>query len=302
MRTHGEHVLTFRDYVLTFLQYTYPQHFLSSMMFRITQCKWVGFKNRLIRWFIDRYHVDMASAQKTEPEDYEDFNTFFTRELRADIRGMPLADDELMSPADGVVSQLGKITDGRIVQAKNRWYTVQELFFGDEACATQFENGSFATIYLSPRDYHRVHMPYDGELRKMSYVPGRLFSVNPTTTCLVPRLFARNERVIAQFDTLIGPMALVMVGAIFVGSIQTVWHGLVTPPHGQKYQTWTYLHGNKLSRGDEMGRFNMGSTVILLLSRDAATWRDDLGPGSRVLMGEVCAGRLSRQGSNTQSH
>lgn len=299
MSSYNEKTVGVRDYILTYLQYLYPQHFLSLLMFKVTRCKWVGFKDCFIRWFIKHYNVDMSLATIRQPSDFPHFNAFFTRALRDDARARSLHTNDLASPADGVISQLGNISCGNIVQAKDRRYSVQELMFGDTEQASQYESGSFVTIYLSPRDYHRVHMPCDGVLRKMTYVPGRLFSVNPTTTRVLPQLFARNERLITHFDTRYGPMAIVMVGAMFVGSMETVWHGLVTPPHGQKHQSWAYSPGKNLRRGEEMGRFNMGSTVIVLLSRDAVTWRDDLRPGCTLEMGEMCAHRSRSQRCNT---
>ena len=299
MSSPSENPIRIGEYLLTYLQHVYPQHLLSSIMFKITRSQWSAFKDRFIRWFIRRYGIDMTLAVQPDPSSYPDFNSFFTRALREDVR--PIASDpgDIVSPADGVISQLGEIVGGRLVQAKSRWYTVADLLQGDAEQASRYDGGSFVTVYLSPRDYHRVHMPCDGVLRKMTYVPGRLFSVNQTTTRVLPELFSRNERIIAHFDTSLGPLAIIMVGAIFVGSMETVWHGLLTPPHGQKHHSWTYPPDNHLGRGEEMGRFNMGSTVIVLLPPQAATWRADLESGSTVRMGQGLTGGSGRQCGDT---
>ena len=280
---------TIRDCVLTYLQYIYPQHLLSTWMFRLCRWKNSTFKNRFTRWFIKHYEVDMSLADNPDPLGYPDFNSFFTRSLRPGVRPIAPEPDTVVSPADGVISQVGPIEGGCLLQAKNCWYSVEELLQGDSDEAGLFHGGDFATIYLSPRDYHRVHMPYDGALQKMSYVPGRLFSVNESTTRALPRLFTRNERIVCNFDTSFGPMALVMVGALLVGSIETVWEGLVTPPHGQKRFTRAYPANNCLKRGEEMGRFNMGSTVIVLLPPGTVTWLSGVIPGARVQMGQEIA-------------
>ena len=262
-------------------------------MFYVTRWDTGVLKDCLIRWFVRRYQVDMTLAENPEPSGYASFNAFFTRPLRAGAR--PIADhpDDVVSPADGVISQLGHIENGRMVQAKGRWFTVAELLRCAPQQTARFEDGAFVTIYLSPRDYHRVHMPFTGKLKEMSYVPGRLFSVNQATTSVLPKLFARNERMVAHFDSALGPIAVVMVGALFVGSIETVWHGLITPPHGQSAAAWSYPPGKNLDRGEEMGRFNMGSTVVVLLPANAVIWADNLASGSPVKMGQAI-GRASR--------
>lgn len=231
----------------------------------------------------------MSLADNPDPLGYPDFNRFFTRALRPGVRPIAPDSDTVVSPADGVISQVGTIERECLLQAKNRWYSVEELLHGEPDEAGQFHGGDFVTIYLSPRDYHRVHMPYDGALQKMSYVPGRLFSVNQSTTLALPRLFTRNERIVSNFDTSFGPMAVVMVGALLVGSIEMVWEGLVTPPHGQKRFTRNYPANNYLKRGEEMGRFNMGSTVIVLLPPGTVTWLSTVIPGTRVQMGQQIA-------------
>lgn len=221
-----------------------------------------------IRWFVKRYAVDMSEAAFHDVRDYKTFNEFFTRELKPGSREM--AGSDFICPVDGAISQFGAIEKDLLLQAKGHHYTVESLLAGHKQSAMQFENGWFSTIYLSPRDYHRVHMPCDGRLEAMTYVPGSLFSVNPVTARGVPSLFARNERVICEFSTTYGPMVLVLVGATIVGSVATVWHGTVNPPRRRKVQRWTYeSHGAPivLRKGDEMGRFMLGSTVVLLMPR-----------------------------------
>lgn len=254
--------------------------------------KW--WKNLFIRAIVRCYGVNMQEAANQDIDSYPSFNHFFTRELRAGIRPVEDAGNAIASPADGVVSQAGMIDAGRIFQAKGHDYTVLELLGGDETLAQRFENGSFATIYLSPKDYHRLHMPLAGSLTDMLHVPGRLFSVNNVTVSSVPKLFARNERVICLFETAAGPMALILVGAIFVSSIETVWHGVVTPPSRQGIQSWQYpARQVVLNRAEEMGRFNMGSTIIVLFARDAAVWNPDLQAGKPLRLGQTM-GRISR--------
>jgi phosphatidylserine decarboxylase len=270
------------------LQYLLPHHALSALMYRLTRIRWALLKNLLIRRAIDLYSVDMSLAQEPDPERYNSFNAFFTRALRADARPLAQTPDAVLSPADGALSQAGEINADRIVQAKGRDYSALELLGGDGELSARFIGGTFATIYLSPRDYHRVHMPLAGELKKMLHVPGRLFAVNPTTTSLVPRLFARNERVVCLFESPAGPMALILVGAIFVGAIDTVWAGTVTPTR-HRVSDWSYGQREKsvrLERGAEMGRFNMGSTVILLFGPGQVRWEKSLVPGATLKMGE----------------
>lgn len=273
------------------LQYLLPHHLLSAVMHRVTRVEWTPFKNYLIRRVISLYNVDMSVAEDENPLNYRSFNAFFTRRIKADQR--PIAGDgKIASPVDGTVSQAGYIDQGDIFQAKNHTYTLVELLGGNQHLANEFENGQFATIYLSPRDYHRIHMPCSGKLRQMIHVPGRLFSVNPLTTNEVPRLFARNERVISIFDSEDGPFAVIMVGAIFVSSMDTVWSGTITPLRNRP-STWQYQYSQssatntiQLDKGDEMGRFNMGSTVILLFPEQLTTWFEDFVPNASVKMGQ----------------
>lgn len=280
------------DWFKSAWQYPLPQHAISRCTYWLTRLEQPGFKNWLIRAFIRRFDVDMREAAVPTPDAYPTFNAFFTRALRAGARPLAAEPDAIACPVDGSVSQSGKITEGRIIQAKGRDFSVTELLGGDEVLAEKFAHGVFATLYLSPRDYHRVHMPYAGTLRRMLHIPGRLFSVNPPTTRAVPRLFARNERVAMIFDTAAGPMAVVMVGALNVGSIETVWAGEITPPRGYVLRSWDYLDDKlSFSKGTELGRFNMGSTVILLLGSGRAYWDPSLTADSTVHMG-VRIGRI----------
>jgi len=282
------------DYLKAWPTYPLPLHALSRIMHAITRSKIYWWKTYFTRWFVKQFKVDMSLAQEPNLDSYPSFNAFFTRALRSDAR--PIVADEtlLASPVDGAVSQLGKIENGRIFQAKGRDYTLLELLGNDTEKACLFEDGSFATLYLSPRDYHRIHLPIDGRLTAMSHIPGRLFSVSPATARAVPRLFARNERVVAYFDTDTGPMTMVMVGAIFVASIETVWAGEVTPPAGHEIRHWEYDANDpahQFQRGDEIGRFNMGSTVILLHGKDRIEWLDNVQPTNSIQMGQAIAKR-----------
>ncbi|MDG1688660.1 MAG: archaetidylserine decarboxylase [Gammaproteobacteria bacterium] len=264
------------DKMMTLPQYLIPQHTLSLFMYRLTRCEVVWFKNVFIRFITRQYKVNMAEAAETDLATYPSFNAFFTRLLKEGVR--PIADNDIVSPVDGVVSQAGPIVSGQIVQAKGQDYSVLSLLGGDDALTAEFVGGQFATIYLSPKDYHRIHMPVTGKLRKMRYVPGDLFSVSPRTARTVPDLFARNERVVVTFDTELGPMVMVLVGAIFVGSMATVWSGQITPGYGKAVRQWTYddAEAMMIEKGQEMGRFNMGSTVVLLFGEQAVTFNDQI--------------------------
>lgn len=247
----------------------------------------VGFKNWMIRVFIRHFDVDLSAAAVSDATAYPTFNAFFTRALRVGARPVTAEPKAIACPVDGTLSQLGKAADERVIQAKGRIFSLTELLGGDAVLAGKFSAGAFATLYLSPRDYHRVHMPVDGTLRRMLHVPGRLFSVNPATTRTVPGLFARNERVATIFDTAAGLMAVVMVGALNVGSIETVWAGEITPPRGYVLRSWDYLDNPlALAKGAEVGRFNMGSTVIVLFPAGHANWEIGLAPGNAVRMGQ----------------
>jgi len=261
--------------ILTLPQYLIPQHILSVLIYRLTRSKIVWFKTLFIRFIVAKYNVNISEATKTELNNYASFNAFFTRQLRAEVRPIAPGKSVLISPVDGTISQIGKIVQGQLIQAKGREYSVLELLAGDQQLAQQFDQGLFTTIYLSPRDYHRIHMPLTGKLQQMIYIPGKLFSVSPRTAQTVPKLFARNERVVTVFETEQGPMVVVLVGAIFVGSMETVWAGLITPPYGKDIQRWQYIDKQAitLKKGQEMGRFNMGSTVILLLPKGVKSWQ-----------------------------
>jgi phosphatidylserine decarboxylase len=271
------------------LQYLLPHHLLSALMFRLTRVGWRPLRSVSIRTFIRLFGVDMDEALERDPDAYATFNAFFTRALRPGTRPIASEPNALLCPADGALSQLGAIAEGSLVQAKGLDYSLLELLGGHEDLAGRFAGGSFATVYLSPGDYHRVHMPAAGRLRQMLHIPGRLFSVNRVTTARVPRLFTRNERVVCLFEGEAGPFAVVLVGAIFVGSMETVWAGQVTPTRTRLPASQTYSGGDApaLAAGEELGRFNMGSTVILLLAPGAAVeWEPGLAPGGPVRMGQ----------------
>lgn len=279
---------SWQDYFKSLPLYVLPHHIISRLTLRLTRIRVRWFKNVFIRWFARQYRVNWNEALHQQPEDFEHFNAFFTRELAPGMR--PLGGDEqtVVSPADGHISQIGNIDQDTVFQAKSHGFSTTELLGGDTEMAGLFRNGRFVTVYLSPRDYHRLHMPLTGRLRKTVYVPGRLFSVAPHTTRVVPRLFARNERLVTLFDTSAGPMAMVLVGAINVAAIETVWGGLVTPPHRRKIEI-CHLSNDavRLERGAEMGRFNMGSTVILLFGKDAVSWQAGITAESPLRLGET---------------
>ena len=244
----------------------------------------------LIRWFIKRYRVNMAEAAQADPAAYASFNEFFTRALRLGAR--PLATADLICPVDGAISQFGPIHDGRIFQAKGYDYSATALLGGDGALAAHFHGGHYATLYLSPKDYHRIHMPCAGRLLRMVHVPGELFSVNPTTARGVPGLFARNERVVCVFDAEQGPWVMVLVGATIVGSMATVWHGVVNSPRPGALREWAYQdQAIDLPRGAEMGRFLLGSTVVMLFPAGPLRFNPAWAPGGAIQMGQAMASR-----------
>ena len=286
-QTPAKEPLITREKVFLWLFYIAPHHFISRIIFTITRMQG-PFVKPLISWFIRKFKVDMSEAQYGDDlELYETFNEFFTRALKEGARPVVSGINTLASPADGTVSQAGSIEQDLIFQAKGHQYTTSQLLGGDEEMAKMFENGKFATIYLAPYDYHRLHMPTDARLYKMIHIPGRLFSVAPWTVDAIPRIFARNERVVCLFNTRAGPLAMVLVGAINVAAIETVWSGLVTPPKGKKVTVSDFSHTTKnYSKGDEMGRFNMGSTIILLMG-PKVSWLSKLRPGNTVKVGEL---------------
>ncbi len=278
-----------RDKLVILPQYLIPQHLLSVAMHSLAYSKVRWFKNAFINFIVSRYKVNMSEAAETDLSMYPSFNAFFTRALRAGIRSIAGGDNIMTSPVDGVISQIGVIESGRIIQAKGRDYSVVELLGGDEELAEQFEKGQFATIYLSPKDYHRIHMPLAGQLKRMRYIPGKLFSVNPRTARAMPKLFSRNERVVTVFETEQGPLVMVLVGAIFVGSMETIWAGKITPPYSRDIKEWNYAGEEAISldKGQEMGRFNMGSTVVLLLPKTMSSFNTDLVAGGEIKLGQA---------------
>jgi phosphatidylserine decarboxylase len=286
--------MKFKDCFAVLPQYLLPHHLLSHWMSKLTHCQNKVWKNLFIKAIVRVYGVNMQEANQPDLTQYASFNQFFTRELKPGLRPLAVGADAVVSPADGAISQAGSIEEGRIFQAKGHGFTALELLGGDAERAKPFANGAFATIYLSPKDYHRLHMPLSGVLREMVHIPGRLFSVNTVTANNVPNLFARNERVACIFDTEAGPMALILVGAIFVSSIETAWHGIVTPPTLKETRRWRYEPGEiSLDKGAEMGRFNMGSTIIVLFGKDKVGWNADLTAGKMVKLGEKLGHRLA---------
>lgn len=271
-----------------------PKRLISRLVGKLAAAEMGRVTTVAIKWFIKQYKIDMSEAAQSSPEGYRTFNDFFTRALKPGIRPISENKEYIVQPVDGAISQCGSINHGQIFQAKGHEYSALALL-GDQAeDAKRFEEGDFATIYLAPKDYHRIHMPIKGTLSKMTYVPGELFSVNPLTAENVPGLFARNERVVAIFETEIGPMAMVLVGATIVASIETIWAGTVTPPSGKKVFTWEYpTEGTEaltLEKGAEMGRFKLGSTVVMLFAKDALDeFADGVTPKSITRMGQPFA-------------
>ena len=272
-------------------QYIMPQLYLTQLAGWFAQQKWGAVTHFVIKVFAKKYDVDMSEAKKENFSDYESFNQFFIRELKDDARKINENPTALCLPADGRVSQIGHIDDDRLLQAKGHFFGLSDLLAGDEELVHTFKNGEFATIYLSPRDYHRVHMPCDATLRKMIYVPGDLFSVNPFLAEHVPNLFARNERVICVFDTAFGPMVQILVGATITASMSTVWAGVINPPRTGEVKVWTYQGDSaiKLTKGQEMGAFQLGSTVINLFPENSVTLAEHLEVDVPVRMGEILA-------------
>ena len=271
----------------TLVQHLAPQHALSRFAGWVANCQIAPIKNWIIDDFIRRYGVDMSCAVEPNPHHYLNFNQFFTRPMRSDARPIASATNAIVSPVDGTVSQAGIIKEGRIFQAKGYHFDLEELLGGSKARADLFQGGCFATFYLAPKDYHRVHMPMSGQLCEMVHVPGRLFSVNPHTTNTVSNLFARNERVVSIFKTEHGYMSVILVGAMLVASISITWAGEISPPRTQDIREWQYKDEQRfLARGDEVGYFKLGSTVLVLFSPDAAQWSDVLKENASVIMGQ----------------
>lgn len=279
------------DQLFLFFQKILPKRFLTEILGKLAEIKGGGLTTSFISYFIKRYGVNMSEAVHAEPSFYQTFNDFFTREIKSELR--PLAKAHLVSPVDGTISQIGKIQGEQIFQAKGKSFTSTALLGGDELLAQHFTNGLFATLYLSPKDYHRIHMPCAGRLKKMTYIPGDLYSVNPLTARSIDELFARNERVVCVFEGEQGPFVMVLVGATVVGSVATTWHGAVNSPRPHGVRSWEYDGSLLLEQGAEMGRFLLGSTVVMLFPHTGSggsyqlesSWQ----PGKAIKMGEAMA-------------
>jgi phosphatidylserine decarboxylase len=283
---------SFKEKLFIAFQYAVPQHLLSHLVgwFAETRIDWI--KNLFISKFIKQFNVNMDEAERQTPEAFENFNDFFTRELKSGMRPIDTQSNSIVSPADGAISQLGPIENGRVLQAKGHDYSLIELLGGNSQTADDFMGGQFATIYLSPKDYHRLHMPVTGTLREMIYVPGDLFSVNQTTAENVPRLFSRNERIVAIFDTELGPMALVLVGAMIVAGIETTWAGRITP-FDRNVRSISYPGQGEsqpplvIEKGEEMGRFFLGSTIVVCFGENKMHWLEDMKAEQPLRLGET---------------
>jgi phosphatidylserine decarboxylase len=264
-----------------------PQHLISRITYRLSRCRIPFVKNNLIRIYLRLFNIGLEDVREKDPYAYASWNAFFTRALKEDARPVDTDEQAIVSPVDGTISQLGYLRQGTILQAKGHNYSVEALL-GDEETGAHFHDGAFITLYLSPQDYHRIHMPCDGTLTRMLHIPGRLYSVAPHTVNNIEGIFARNERVVSLFDTPACSMALALVGAINVGAIETCWAGLITPPAGKAINDTHYDASEVINirKGDEMGRFNLGSTVIVIFPRQSASWLEQLQPGDRVLMGQ----------------
>lgn len=272
------------------LQYAMPKHFISRVTGKLAAAKMGWFTHKAIAAFIKSYGINMSEAKYQQPHDFETFNDFFTRELAEGARPINDNPQALCYPVDGAISQQGDIKDDQLIQAKGFYYSLTSLLGGKEETAAPFQGGKFSCIYLAPKDYHRIHMPIDATLREMIYVPGELFSVNPLTAQNVPNLFSRNERVVCIFDTEHGPMSMVLVGATIVASIETIWGGTITPPAGKDIHSWQYpavgddaIH---LKKGDEMGRFKLGSTVVTTFAPNMVNFNAEAGPETVTRLGE----------------
>ena len=277
--------------ITVLLQYVIPKQAITALAGRLAHLQGGNITTAVIRWFVKRYNVNMAEAANPDITSYKTFNDFFTRPLKTGTR--PIAQADFICPVDGAISQFGKIEVDQIFQAKGHSYSTIALVGGDKNLAAKFENGHFACLYLSPKDYHRIHMPCDGTLVSMTYVPGALFSVNPTTAQGVPGLFARNERVVCEFTSAVhGSFIMVLVGATIVGSMATVWHdaknSIINPPRTSNTRSWTYANQNiYLQKGEEMGRFLLGSTVVMLFEKNALQFNADWQPARAIVLGEM---------------
>ena len=281
------------DYFKVWPLYCLPKHALSRIIYRLTRIEFKPWKNFLIKTFVLFYNVDMNQAIRSKPDDYSSFNSFFTRKLKPDARNWKKDKNLILSPVDGAISQSGRISNGEVIQSNGMNYTLDRLLVNDAMSVKQFQDGYFTTLYLSPRDYHRIHMPVTGRLIKSIYVPGDLFPVNTASVRTVDQLFARNERFISIFETELGLMAQIMVGATFVGSMETVWLGQITPTQYRELTIKEY-EGNEvmLNQADEFGHFNMGSTVILLFEKDKLAWSEDLNENDAIQVGQVLGKKI----------
>lgn len=278
------------DRLFVLMQYLLPQHLISRLVGVLAHSSIPAIKDPFIRTFIKHFKVNMDEAERQHASEFNSFNDFFTRSLKADARLIDHHPKHLACPVDGAISQLGKIEGDQLFQAKGHEFSLTSLLGGNSELASTFIDGDFATIYLAPKDYHRIHMPCDGTLTHMVHVPGQLFSVNQATAAKVPGLFARNERVVAIFDTEFGPMAMVLVGAMIVASIETVWAGLVCPK-GKAVSQFNYTNQDPilLKKGEEMGRFKLGSTVVMCLPKGASQWPKELSAGTTTRLGQMLA-------------
>ncbi|MDG1292583.1 MAG: archaetidylserine decarboxylase [Pseudomonadales bacterium] len=276
----------FRERLFILSQYCIPQHTLSRLIGYLADCETPWLKAKIIQLFSHFFPINMTEAERENYEQYVSFNDFFTRELKSGTRPIVQDDNAIASPADGAISEIGRIEKDQLIQAKGHKYSLLALLGGDTELAEQFNNGAFATIYLSPKDYHRVHMPLAGTLQKTLYVPGKLFSVNQATANNVPGLFARNERLVCVFDTDCGPMVVILVGAMIVAAIETVWAGQVAP-QSKTVNTIDMKKIFTLAKGGEMGRFKLGSTAIVLFPENIVTWNETLENGSAIQLGEL---------------
>lgn len=282
--------ITVQTNITVLTQYLLPKQAITALAGKLAHLKGGNTTTAVIRWFVKRYNVNMSEAANPDIASYTTFNAFFTRPLAPHAR--PLAHADFICPVDGAISQFGKIEQDQIFQAKGHHYTTTALVGGNATTAKQYENGMFACLYLSPKDYHRIHMPCDGHLQKMTYVPGDLFSVNPATAQGIPGLFARNERVVCEFTSeQYGNFVMVLVGATIVGSMATVWHdaphGIINPPRLATVKTWTYTDKNiRLKQGDEMGRFLLGSTVVMLFQKNSLAFNPTWKPAQPIKLGE----------------
>jgi phosphatidylserine decarboxylase len=277
-------------------QYLLPKKMMTVMAGKLATARLGPVTHAIIRRFVDHYKVDMQEAADPRIESYATFNDFFTRALREGVR--PIAAAPFVCPVDAAISQFGPIEHDQLFQAKGHSYSTRALVGGDQSLAHRFDHGHFATLYLAPKDYHRIHMPCEGRLKRMIYIPGDLFSVNPLTARHVPSLFARNERVVCEFETAHGAMVMVLVGATIVGSVATVWHGVVNPPRTREPREWRYADQDiVLAKGAEMGRFLLGSTVILLFPQNVLTFTPDWAPTRPVRLGEAMATVIETEGA-----